>query len=191
MIRKRGLIYGYGVNDSDYNVKTIVDGKIKYCPYFSVWRDMIKRGYSTKYKSKYPTYNDCSVCTEWKSFTSFKLWMEKQDWEGNDLDKDILFEGNKTYSPDRCVFVTHETNSFMVNCSNSSTAGVFESKGKYVARVRIGNGERLTIGTYHTIEQAHCAYALKKRELAVELSKRQSDTRVAKALLTMFNGEPK
>ena len=45
----------------------------------------------------------------------FKDWMENQDWEGNQLDKDLLFEGNKVYGPKTCVFVTRMVNNFTLD----------------------------------------------------------------------------
>jgi hypothetical protein len=33
-----------------------------------------------------------------------------QDYIGKQLDKDIKIEGNKTYSPETCMFVTHREN---------------------------------------------------------------------------------
>ena len=116
------LVYGVGINDADYVVKeweTIgyVKGKRKQkivweCPYYRVWVNMLKRCYSTKYKEIRPTYEGCVVSDEWLTFSNFKSWMDCQDWEGKQLDKDILFERNKIYSADTCVFVTPMVNSF-------------------------------------------------------------------------------
>ena len=41
--------------------------------------------------------------------------MEKQDWEGKFIDKDLLFPGNKVYGPDTCVFVTRQLNNLFTD----------------------------------------------------------------------------
>lgn len=122
MNKIKKLVCGVGINDADYVVQrkeTIgyVNGKHKQklvwtCPYYRVWTNMLVRCYSTKKQEKYPTYKGCTVSDEWLTFSVFKSWMEKQDWDGKQLDKDLLFEGNKVYSAETCVFVTKEVNMF-------------------------------------------------------------------------------
>lgn len=114
--KNKRLVYGVGNNDADYVVEKreeigYVGGKRRrklmwVCPYYQTWKDMIKRCYSTKCQEKFPTYKGCSVSADWHTFSNFKAWMEKQNWEGKQLDKDILIEGNKVYSPETCVFVS-------------------------------------------------------------------------------------
>lgn len=62
---KTKLVYGVGINDADYVVQrkeTIeVNGVRKrrlvwVCPYYQVWRTMLRRCYSTKYHDRQPTY---------------------------------------------------------------------------------------------------------------------------------------
>ena len=45
----------------------------------------------------------------------FKRWMEKQDWEGKQLDKDIIKKGNKLYCPEFCFFVDNKVNSILTD----------------------------------------------------------------------------
>ena len=107
------LVYGVGINDADYVVQKFetigyVSGKKKQkrvwrCPYYRVWTHMLERCYDVKRQERQPTYKDCSVSTEWLTFSVFKSWMEKQDFEGKQLDKDLLIEGNKIYSAETCV----------------------------------------------------------------------------------------
>ena len=118
-MRKRKLVYGIGINDADYVTQPTINGKNVSCTFYRTWYDMLKRCYSEKLRSKYPTYADCSVCEEWLTFSSFKKWMENQDFEGKQLDKDILIMGNRVYSPNACVFVSTQVNS-LVACSESS-----------------------------------------------------------------------
>ena len=119
------LIYGVGVNDADYNVTrseytgiTLPSGRkqtkiVWRCPFYQKWDNMLARGYSHKYHEKHPTYKDCIVYEEWLTFSNFRKWMLTQDWEDKHLDKDYLFESNKVYSPDTCIFVVQLVNNFI------------------------------------------------------------------------------
>ena len=121
-MKTRKLVCGVGNNDSDYVVTKfetiVVNGKLKQkliwvCPYYRVWKGMLERCYSIKYQESQPTYIGCSVTDEWLTFSAFKNWMEKQNFEGMQLDKDLLIEGNKVYSPETCVFVSGMVNNFI------------------------------------------------------------------------------
>ncbi len=108
--QKRSGVCGIGINDADYKVLPRVNGKQLICPYYQRWVSMIKRCYSEKTQERQPTYKGCTVCDEWLTFSNFKVWMEKQDWRGKQLDKDVIMSGNKVYSPDYCSFITQKEN---------------------------------------------------------------------------------
>lgn len=111
------LVHGVGVNDANYKVTFRIKGEINWvCPYYSKWKDMLRRCYSDSYQKEKPTYIGCSVFEEWLTFSNFKRWMEQQDWEGKQLDKDLLVYQNKIYSPKTCCFASKEINQFMVKC---------------------------------------------------------------------------
>jgi hypothetical protein len=113
VVRKGTLVYGFGINDADYPVNiTVGDGtkrKVVWrCPYYQKWVNMLDRAYGAERQA----YENVSVCQEWVSFNSFKSWMQLQDWEGKELDKDLL--GDKTsYSPETCTFVSKKINMFL------------------------------------------------------------------------------
>lgn len=178
------LTYGVGISDDPSVV-----GGVK-CPYRQRWSDMLKRCYSEKYHKDKPSYVDCFVCPEWLTFSNFKAWMEKQDWEGNVLDKDILFEGNKEYRPDCCVFVTHDVNQFINKGGkrNGLMLGVtwLPDKNRYLAQVGRAKQQSGYIGLFQTELSAHNAYLSKKSELAIELASKQTDKRIADALIKRY-----
>lgn len=90
-------------------------GYIGECNYHSnkkihqTWRGMLERCYDEKKRHKHLTYEDCYVCEEWYNFSNFSKWYEENYYEvGNEvmcLDKDILYKGNKIYSPETCMIV--------------------------------------------------------------------------------------
>lgn len=179
------LVQGVGLND----VRSWDKGKR--CPFYSRWSDMLKRCYSEKYHVTKPSYAECSVCDDWLTLSKFKSWMEEQDWEGKQLDKDLLIPGNKEYSPEACVFIANDVNQFInsggISKSNGSLEGVtwMEEKGKYKAQA--GNkGANGYIGLFLTEEGGHKAYLMRKYEMAVRLASLQSDPRVAEALLKRY-----
>lgn len=106
-MRKGTLVYGVGLNDANYQTAfTAASGSKRIvvwrCPYYQKWVNMLERVYG----SNRVAYAGVSVCEEWLTFSNFRSWMEKQDWEGKELDKDIL--GASVYGPETCIFV-HKT----------------------------------------------------------------------------------
>lgn len=201
-IKETKLVCDVGVNDADYAVKkqeTIgyVDGKRKQkliwtCPYYRSWTNMLKRCYSINCQDKNPTYVGCTVSEEWLTFSNFKIWMEKQDFEGNQLDKDLLFEGNKIYSSETCVFVSRAVNMFTIDCGATRgewMIGVHWHKGanKFMSQCRNPFTKKKENLGYFTCElEAHEAWIKRKLELAHELAAIQTDERVAKALIDRY-----
>jgi len=161
-LSRRRFLHGVGINDADYTIRPSINGKKIMCPYYKKWADMISRCYSVKLQERCPTYKDCSVCDEWLLFSNFKSWMEKQDWKEKDLDKDILTQSNKIYSPNTCLFVEPKINRLILTNNairGKYPLGVFFSKchNKFIAKCKV-NGKDTHIGIYKTVEEARSAY---------------------------------
>lgn len=196
------LIYGFGINDADYVVKInetvgYVDGKrvrkqTFICPFYRCWIDMLARVCGEKQLRKNPTYFDCYICEDWIYFSNFKAWMESQDWEDKQLDKDILSKGNKLYSPDTCVFVNQKINKFILE--NPASRGEFPIGVSFIKRdnkfdSKVQNpltGKTEFLGYHKTPEKAHEAWLTRKLELAKLLAAEQNNSRVAEALVYRY-----
>ncbi len=175
----RGLVFGFGVNDSSYVVSKKINGKVKMCPYYTKWLSMICRCYSVKCQSRQPTYAECTVCDEWKFFSAFKSWMKKQDWKGKHLDKDILVQGNSVYSPSTCLFVSAAINTLLIKPLSDSEdhfAGVSFNKnsGKYQSDVSF-NGRQEYLGLFESPEEAYEAYKVAKYAIIKSVAELQSE----------------
>lgn len=201
-MKTRKLVYGVGVNDADYVVTKwetiIVNDKQKkklvwVCPFYRAWKGMLTRCYSTKYQDKQPTYIGCSVSKEWLNFSNFRAWMEKQNFEGMHLDKDLLIEENKVYSPETCVFVTKVVNSFATDSGaarGDCLIGVSWRKPteKFQANCSNPFTKKLEyLGLFDCEQEAHEAWLKRKLELAKELAATQEDPRVAEALINRYS----
>ena len=201
-MRKRNkLVCGVGINDVDCITQTYeqVDGRQKVtsrCPFYRKWVSMLRRCYSVKYHRQFPTYSDCTVCDEWLTFSNFKTWMEAQDWEGKELDKDLLTEGNKVYSPDNCVLVLKAINSFLLVSGASRgnyPLGVTYQKVCDKLQVMINNPftkklEYLGLFNLDQELEAHLTWKARKHQLALQLADSEyvTDERVAEALRTRY-----
>lgn len=163
------IILGVGINDSPTVIKTAT----WVCPYYQVWVSMLKRCYSTK---KRKIYQNTTVCKEWLRFTSFKAWMETQDWQGKVLDKDLI--GNSLlYSPDTSCFIYQKTNMFISNCDRDN-CGNFRKDTKMWS-VRVG---RTYLGAFHTPEEANRAFLQEKHKQALQHAELYTCPRIKKAL---------
>lgn len=208
MRKKSKLVYGVGVNDADYRVcirETIGYGengkKIKKvtwtCPFYSRWQGMLERCYSEREHLRKSNYIGCSVIPEWHYFMTFRAWMVEQDWEAKELDKDILFPGNKIYGPDTCVFVDLKVNSFLTERTKSRgeyPIGVsfYKRSGKYVSFCSdVITKKNRNLGYFKTPEEAHQTWLTFKLEQAKILASQQTDPRVADALIDRYENYEK
>ena len=174
-------------NDAGHPVTKRINGKqVVICPFYKRWMSMIGRTYPSFHRIN-PAYIDCSICKEWRIFSSFKQWMEGQDWKGMELDKDIIFPGNKIYGPEFCSFVDKATNNLFTGRSEKKhkyPMGVSWSKKRncFIAQCKNGNGKLTCIGGYDSKEDAHSAYLLYKATIVRTVAARQGDSRVTIAL---------
>ena len=129
-----------GVGLFDVGFKPYIDEKPLW--QYRVWRNMLERCLSEKFKQDNLAYKGVTVCDEWLSFGNFLEWVNKEvDYSGKpsgfELDKDLIVKGNKLYSPEFCSFVPTTVNLLLV--SNAATRGIYPvgvSFHKVVGRFR-------------------------------------------------------
>ncbi|MFT6988183.1 MAG: hypothetical protein ACJASL_000143 [Paraglaciecola sp.] len=178
-VTTKKLIYGVGINDADYKVLSIINGKKELCPFYRSWTNMLARCYSLKYQIFSPSCAGSTVDDKWLIFSVFKSWMEKQDWKGKHLDKDILLQGNKIYKSSGCIFVDQSINKLLTDrkrLRGGCLIGVDFRKreGKYRAQCSV-NGKRKTLGYFNSELQAHEVYKAFKYKHIAEIANQQSE----------------
>ena len=152
------------------------------------WIHMIKRGYDEELKNKYPTYKDVIVYKGWHNFQNFAEWWYNNyyeiEGEQMNLDKDILYKGNKIYSPDTCIFVPKRINTLFCKSDTSRGSlpiGVYyhKARGKYCSQCNIlvdnNDTKRKYLGIYNTPEQAFLVYKRFKEAYIKEVADKYKD----------------
>lgn len=140
---------------------------------YILWRDMITRCYKPKQKS----YEPCSVCEEWITFSNFKTWLDSQVWDDSyQIDKDLLVKGNTTYSPDTCVMLPREINVFLSsgNRDTQYLTGAFYRKALNKYQSRIQNpftGKQEHLGVFESELDAHLKWKATKHSFALQYAK--------------------
>lgn len=140
---------------------------------YSKWNLMKQRcNPNGEVQKRAPTYVGCTMTDNFEDYQYFVNWHRAQIGYGTkyDLDKDLLVEGNKLYSEDRCVLIPHTLNSFLVNSAairGDCPQGVcwIAEKGRFDARMKI-NGKQVYLGRFDNPEDAARAYAQAKTEEA-------------------------
>ena len=127
---------------------------------------MLRRCYSDTCKNRRPTYEDCEVSDNFKSYEYFYEWCHKQigfDNEGWHLDKDLLVKGNKVYSEDSCVFIPIEIN--LVLTKRTALRGKYligvcwhKTNKAFISRVNKNTGKSEHLGYFKTELEAFNAY---------------------------------
>lgn len=83
------------------------------------------------------------------------------------LDKDILYPGNKVYSPYTCLLVPQYINVLFINKTNERGLpnGIIECKGGYLAKY-----DHKDLGIYNTVEEAYRIQTNKKKEEIIKIA---------------------
>lgn len=167
--KKRGLVHNVGIYDVDFSM---LKDEFIYSAY-KQWSAMLGRCYSNYVHSNQKTYQSCKTCDEWHKFSNFFEWYKLNSVDGYMLDKDILFKGNKLYSPDTCCFVPNDINIIFSHKTKqrSLPIGVTMDKArkKYVSRINKGHNQ-IHIGTFNTAEEAFLAYKQAKEDYIKEVA---------------------
>lgn len=154
-------LYGIGMFGVG-EFKSKINNKITY--EYAKWQQMMSRAYDVHTKLRQKAYQECSVREDWHNFQDFSSWLINQKGYGLvgwQLDKDLLVEGNKEYSPDCCVIVPPAINNTLTgsNQNNGLPRGVCWHIGaeKYIAQCRV-NSKIIHLGYYYDIISAKEAY---------------------------------
>lgn len=138
---------------------------------YHCWQNMLERCYCEKLRELHPSYYDIStVCDEWHDYQVFASWHKEHRYKVNErlhLDKDILFAGNKLYSPPTCLLVPQRLNMLFMNKSNNRGLpnGIIQCKNGYLAKY---GGKEL--GVFPTVEEAYIKQTQKKKEAIEKLA---------------------
>ena len=166
------LVFGVGHNDMPHG-QASVGGK----KYYTTWTNMLKRCYKENLGAK--------VCDEWLTFSNFKAWMEKQDWEGKHLDKDLLGDGT-LYSPETCCFLPPKINSFLVG-KREQVGKKSKYNGKYdVTCSDPIENKCVFLGSFHKYADAYKVWKEHKFLVANKLADTVDDESIKFALRLKF-----
>jgi hypothetical protein len=130
------------------------------------WISLIRRCYDEARKDTYPAYyGNCEVCKEWHNFQTFAQWYNENMYqvgtERMHVDKDILYPGNKIYSPQKCLIIPQRINMIFTNKSNERGLpnGITHYEIGYSAKYNTKE-----LGVYETLEEAYLVYAQEKEK---------------------------
>ena len=143
---------------------------------YVLWKSMLTRCYSTIHKKKNPTYIDCEVSDNFKSYEYFYEWCQDQIGftnKGWHLDKDLLVKGNKIYSESTCIFIPNEINLLLTKSTTSRgkhLIGVCWSKTHkaFKAQVSKSKGKSEHLGFFNTEIEAFNTYKTAKESFIKE-----------------------
>lgn len=158
---------------------------------YKVWSNMLLRTIDNPLKKNFPTYEECELCEEWKEYANFKAWYDNPAngyMEGYDLDKDLLSNGRKLYSPETCCFIPKHLNFLFRNKPKNDGLpnGVYKNGKGYQSRFMY-RGKRYLM-QHTTIENAEKEYKrVKSSVIKTEAEKLYSENliteKVYKALI--------
>lgn len=102
--------------------------------------------------------------------TDLLNWYEEHTYECDGrlhLDKDILYPGNKEYSPEKCLLVPQRINMLFMNKPNKRGLpnGIIKYPCGYLAKYN-----QKELGIFPTLEEAYYEQTKKKKEAIVQIA---------------------
>ena len=166
-------VYGVGIVGNKY--PTTVNRRT--LPQYELWGSMLSRCYDPKQQLKQPSYIGYGVSENFAYYPFFYEWCNDQIGFGNpgwQLDKDLLFKGNKLYSEYTCVFIPAVINSALTK--NNAFRGDLpigvqraETPGRFRSLYTLG-GRAVKGGTFDTVEEAFMIYKQDKEQYLQHLA---------------------
>jgi len=173
---------GNGDNKSQYN-------NVK-CKIYKKWKSMIERCYCMDIVS----YTYVEVCKDWHNFQKFAEWYRENynpkimgNWH---LDKDILSDEGKIYSPEYCCFVPGEINMSFCRKKKQNIilpSGVFLVHGKYFRSVLVKNGKNIYLGYFKNEIEAFKEYKKEKEKHIKEMAQKYKSVLPKKTFNALIN----
>ena len=177
-------VFGVGyIGDGKY--KSTENGRVTKA--YNIWHNMLMRCYEPYCINKHISYKDCTVCEDWLCFQNFCKWYEENYYEiPNEkmhLDKDILVKGNKTYSPETCIFLPQKINNLFIKSDTKRgkyPIGIYwhKANNKFEAKCSTINKEDnkiIYLGLYDTSEEAFLAYKTFKENYIKQVADEYKD----------------
>lgn len=160
-------VYGVGyIGEGEYLAKENRENTSAY----AAWHGIMQRCYDPKMQAKSPTYKGCTVDPEWHNFQVFAEWFygQKHYKAGFEVDKDLLVEGNKVYSPSSCCLVPKDLNvlfNYSLAAKGVAPTGVNYQPNINMFQARISiNGERVYLGVFKCPYEAEAVYKKAKQD---------------------------
>lgn len=138
---------------------------------YNIWVAMLQRCYDLKLHKRNPSYEGCTVYKPWLNFQNFAKWVVENYVEGYQLDKDLLFKGNKIYSPETCCFIPQEINLALIKPMNQREypLGVYKHRDKFVTHIKVDKISTYK-GIFSTIAEAAEYYKREKEKQLMNLA---------------------
>lgn len=136
-------------------------------PAYSVWNSILHRVHHPHSEAIVRSYKDVSIDTEWYNYQNFAKWYYAQIGKFGtvsfrwNVDKDLLFPGNKTYSPLYCCVIPSPVNTVMGDSAHARgnlPLGVTRNGSGYQTQCKTLNNSNKYLGTYKTISEAQHVY---------------------------------
>ena len=166
---------------------------------YVAWKGMLRRC-TENFWNRHPTYTGTNCSENFKSYTYFYEWCNKQTGFGNidekgkswQLDKDILLCGNRIYSEDTCVFVPARINTLLIRrdkARGEHPIGVYWHKRHCRFRATCNLVGVKPLGEFGTAQEAYLAYKTYKEMIIKQVAKEYKDQLDARAYEALMNYE--
>lgn len=152
----------------------------KHTKEYETWLSMMHRCYDEKYQKNHPTYKDCILCEEWHCFQNFGKWYRENYYEIDGqqmcLDKDVLRQNKKIYSPETCIFLPKCINSvFTKKAKSYAPTGVYKYEDKFMASCKNFQSSSCYLGIFNTQDEAFQIYKTYKENIFKNIAEEYKD----------------
>lgn len=141
---------------------------------YNRWWAMLQRCYTPTTIRVAQTYANCSVEPVWHNYQNFASWLVEQpnhDSKEYQIDKDLIYPGNKIYGPQRCCVIPTALNGALKSASYRGSYGPGVKRvpsGRFEARTK-RDGKYVYLGLANSPEEARGLWAENHSQYLLDL----------------------